>query len=261
MVRWIYIRVNTVDFNIEFCHIYAGIKHRLNNKDKENIHRTKILTNALQHQEKNYCLCVLVDDYSNPSDFEEKAILNLFENEEIKPNYIVKESSLSDLAERFIKTIPKKWKKMIGNKLHFVNYTTDFQIKNEPQRYESDDYLLSFLKDRDIIKPIKNNNSPGLYDTYSDIQLWEKIDDKTKYSCTLLTACWHLLRLGVPSFKDLIKKIYTIDGSNKPFFGKRIITVLPLKYINIEANAMELLSFSTNKQIKKSRQNIEYIFH
>src|SRR3989344_9263442 len=57
-----------------------------------------------------------------------------------------------------------------------------------------------------------------------------------RVACSLLVAIWHLTRLGIFSLpKDLL-----VNG-NKPFSAKKLVTILPERYHNVEEKALKVI--------------------
>ncbi len=246
-------------YNIEFCHIYSD-KLLLDNSICEGLIQAKRIITQLEHQDISYVLTILIDNYPGSKLNIKK--LNLFLDElkkyNIQPNYVFDETSLTNMAEKVISEIPPKWKKEEGNKINFVNFITDINLKEEIEENDRDSLTL-FLEEADFAKSYKENKNENIPpSSFSEVTLSYKENGNINYSCTLLTVCWHLFRLGLINGKKEIKPI--INSDKKLFFGKKTITILPKRYMLVEANSMEILNFLP-KKYKKARKKIEHFFY
>lgn len=79
-----------------------------------------------------------------------------------------------------------------------------------------------------------------------------------KYSCSLLTACWHLARLGVEPFGTAVRTKLTALPVGSP---SKIWSILPAKYIKVEASAMEIISLCKSRRLYKQAKNIRHVFY
>lgn len=71
------------------------------------------------------------------------------------------------------------------------------------------------------------------------------------YGCSLLTAVWYLFRLGVEGFE--------LDRSPNDEKPKRLVNILPVKYLKSEGFAMDIMRISSATRIRKATSRIEYI--
>ena len=93
-----------------------------------------------------------------------------------------------------------------------------------------------------------------------DAMMWIRLKqvNPPRYSCSLLTACWHLLRLGVWDMKE---DYYLAKKNNVSFVGQNLITVLPRKeYMQVEANTNHILRYCNRTKFKKGNR-LSYILH
>ena len=251
-----------VDYNVEFCHIYSDEVASLSEKQRINLLRTKAVIDNLVKSGSSFCLTALIDNYSEGCnvDFDKRLFLQNLEEFDISPDFIVMEADLTFYAEKLIETISDKWIKKMNNQLRFISYLDNINLRDKQidiNTNETEDYVLLFMKDKGLIQSLDNLETN--FEIFSDINLKSVNNGEYKYSCTLLTACWHLFRLGIDNFTDSLSSV--VSYSEKPFFGERSMTILPIKYLKIEANAYDILSFSKNNAIKKARKRIEYVFH
>lgn len=250
--------------------MYSDEIDKLNDNHLININKTKKIIKALIDAKSSYCLTILLDDYSagTRNDFEIEMLLNIFNEVNLLPDFIMYESKLVDIADKLISQIPDKWKTQSEGQLRFSTYMNDFFLRDDSVQLhngnrdiddnDKGDYKFIFMKEKGLF----SNNiavDKSSYDIVSDITLKTEMDGLSKYSCSLLTASWHLFRLGIPNFTNPYSDIFRI--SEKPFFGDRSLTILPKRYLIVEANALDILSFVNKKSIKKARKKIEYYFH
>jgi len=250
-----------VNYNLEFCHIYVDEASDIEKSQSFNLKRTKLIVDNLKKMGKSFCLTTLIDNYTseNKTDFKIELFLEKLERLKLKPDFVVMESDMTAIAENLIEDIPDKWKRFTDNKLRFTTYLNDLSLKE--RRYlstEDEDYALLFMKEKGLFSTSENSHDRN-YDIYSDVTLKSTVDNTDKYSCSLLTACWHLFRLGIDKFTEPLSSV--ISCSEKPFFAERSITILPSQYLVIEANAFDILSFARTKAIKKARRRMEHVFH
>ena len=111
------IRKNTVDFNIEYAHIYTNESF-----SDEHLKSIKILQKILQDfkkQNKTYSLAILIDDY-NPSEsiLDVKGFVNKLSEVGAEPDYVGYEAKLASLSEMLIKKLPNRLRKQY---LRYIN--------------------------------------------------------------------------------------------------------------------------------------------
>jgi hypothetical protein len=71
------------------------------------------------------------------------------------------------------------------------------------------------------------------------------------YGCSLLTAVWYLFRLGINGFE-----LHQPPSHERT---KRLVNVLPVKYLKSEGFAMDIMKISSANRIRKATSCIEYI--
>jgi hypothetical protein len=76
-----------------------------------------------------------------------------------------------------------------------------------------------------------------------------------KIPCSLLIALWHLKRLGFIKTKN--EELIPLSRNNKPFVARKIITILPRRYQEVEMKALKIIE---STRFKKSLENILNIF-
>lgn len=76
------------------------------------------------------------------------------------------------------------------------------------------------------------------------------IKNKNKYPCSLLTAVWYLKRLGLMDINDNELIYLGPDSSRpfKPFVGNELITILPLKFKDMEMSSINILKYLLSKE-------------
>jgi len=253
-----------VDYNIEFHHVFGEDFIDLE-IDVVNIEKTLEIIDALESKGHTYSLNILVDDYTEKSlikkdDIDIHILIDKIKTYGIEPDYIIMESDLCRLAEKFISYLPSKWKKFTNGRLSFINYKKNILLKKRVNYDDIDtDYIFLFLEEKNLLPRKRITKKEHWFDVLSDVTLRYKEKQGNRYSCVLLTACWHLHRLGIKEFSEHLPN--TIKITRKSFFGKRSITVLSHKFLSVEANALDLISFLTKKSIKKASSKIEYLFY
>jgi hypothetical protein len=71
------------------------------------------------------------------------------------------------------------------------------------------------------------------------------------YGCSLLTAVWYLFRLGVEGFE--------LDSGPNDEKARRLVNILPVKYLKSEGFAMDIMRISSAARIRRAAGRIEYI--
>jgi len=252
------------DVNIEIAHTY------LLNKDSSNIlqdEQVKSITIAkdiiakLTSEGKKATTCILVDDYNSIFSFDEKNIYEAVCTTGLIPDYIVKESIFSNYADYLVSNLPEKYIQQDNNNIAFQTKSDNLLLWGIESKQDNEDFMQIFIKqtlgnDKGLRLP---QQSTEISNFTSSVTLKSfDSDGLSRYACVLLTACWHLSRLGVEPFSEISKKIYKC--SENPFFGETILTILPSKYLKIEALARELIGACTTKTISKKKRKMEYIF-
>jgi hypothetical protein len=72
-------------------------------------------------------------------------------------------------------------------------------------------------------------------------------DSLRPFGCSILTAVWYLVRLGVDGFSTL---------NVRP---DRLVNILPIKYLKSEGFAFDLLRISSAARVRKAAERIEYV--
>ncbi len=76
-----------------------------------------------------------------------------------------------------------------------------------------------------------------------------------KIPCSLLITIWHLKRLGLIKIER--GELKNLSKHNKPFIGRKIITILPEKYRKVEEKALKIIE---STKFKKCLDNMINIF-
>lgn len=265
-----------VDYSIEYAHIYSDqLKaNQMMDEHIKSIERTKQIIGLLNSLGKSYSLSVLIDNY-NEGEFENEevdfdVIYSELDKYGLPPDHIMCESNLTHTADLLIDNISNRYLKAEGtNKIVFTptsNYSSRWAPSNNDYSFRRQfwDYSQGKIDDISSMKILERSAASIDRESFlskSEIVLkyvYDQNTNKTYYTCPLLTACWHLTRLGVNQFDVNASKIKSF--TSKPFFADKLITVLPSKYLKVEGTAMEIISLAKKKSIKKSKKNIEYVF-
>ena len=94
-------------------------------------------------------------------------------------------------------------------------------------------------------------------ESISDTLLYTESESGRKYSCPLLATAWYLARLGIAPFSDITSK----NGNANNLYARRLINVLSVDYLRVESAVRDILNYSRNKHIHKSKHLITYFFH
>lgn len=259
-----------VDVNIEYGHIYlAGIdiSRVFGQEQIQGIAKVNELISRLEAEGKTYSLCVLIDDYEYPARVPLNEFVKKFEEHGRRPDFIMMESVFAKgPADMMIEAVHSRFLKKEENRLLFSTKAENLLLWTRRTEMRDDRDFLQVFLERHIPSATKVPSRSKLthalkrrYQFSLDALLATTINEAVpRYSCALLTACWYLMRLDVEPFKECVDSLLRL--SSKPFFGDRLITILPTKYIRLEAIAMELISAAASKRIKKRQRELEYIF-
>lgn len=137
----------------------------------------------------------------------------------------------------------------------FINLIKE-QIELDYYAFESQVSMLTYkfiseIDQKYISKKIINNAEVITFHK-GDLNIG-LISKDNKPTCALLVCIWYLSRLGIYGIPSK-----TTFLSNKEFFSKNIITVLPKKYKNTEDKVYEILNHSKYKDLVKNMENIYY---
>lgn len=253
-----------VKFNIEFAHLYDS---SLEDPDhlKKDVQLTIQIVDRISRAGMSSSLNVLIDDYSVASNYVDPGeLVNTLKELGLPPDYVVMESEMTQLAERFLEFLPERLITTSEDHTIFHSIGNDVNLDAGPapaRRYKSQFMERAMAKTGESEKK-KRGHATMLRQQrcHSDsaVVLSHTTESKRRFSCPLLTACWYLCRLGVPQFTP--RFAYEREGAN-PFVGGRIITVLPTSFLKVESTAVELISLSRTKTISKRRKQIEYYFY
>ncbi|MBU2523415.1 MAG: hypothetical protein KKE23_03955 [Nanoarchaeota archaeon] len=255
-----------VDYNIEYAHIYAdqfAQGEEFGEEHLKSIELTKDLVKRLETEGKTYCLCVLIDNYNAQFSLNQEQIFNELGGLGLSPDFIVEESlfakneiSEKTLAQHLIESLSDKYVKKAKEKTALAIQSNNILgWANSNKKGFKEMFVEAVEKGENALEDLEDKSG---YNFSSQTVLQYQEEQNTMYTCPLLTACWHLTRLGVKPFDKAAKHISVYSG--KPFFGEKLITVLPSKYIKIEGMAMEIVSLAKSKTIKKKKNKMEYLF-
>lgn len=210
---------NTVDYSIEYSHIYYKYADQfITEEHEESIEITKQLMAALESLKKSYCLSVLIDT-SMREHCRLDEIFQLLDQHGLKPDFIVNESALIDAAGDLVKKIPLKNRKT--SKKGDVSFI--LKLKDEEKKFK----LIESTKDTDYM------------------------------TCPIVATTWQLLRFGkveVKFSKDDFKAY-----SNKSFVGNKTFTIIPKKFMRVESDVYDIISsIKSLQKIKKRIKYIFY---
>jgi len=283
----------TVDYNVEYSHIYYSDigNGKLKDEQIKSIEITQEILHNLRRNGLTYSLNVLVDDYSENLECDTTQVYDLLANYGMSPDHICLEACFAgELSDTLINSLS-------GNYIHlgkkddliFDVQTIDSRIwepspkpksfreilfcsanskkpskKSFKQIFFEDEYENYSKNTCDSLEKsslIKNSEAyiRESYQSRIEVVLKHKTDlGVTLYACPVLASCWYLFRLGVEPFKIVENDLFSF--SDKPFFGKKLITILPNSYLKVEATVLEILAASRKKSFRKKRSLIGYHF-
>lgn len=255
-----------VDYNIEYAHLYADDERVSIGKEQEkSIELTEEVIEKLERKGKTYSLNLLIDNYNGNVDrVDEDHLYSQLEEKGIAPDYIVYEADLVRAADSLIDKIRDSYIKRGENEISFTSSSDDFKLWEAEQDLSfKERFFENQIESKDNIRDKRLNHTVARRDsnlTTAEIVLKYVSNeaDEVRYTCPLLTACWHLARLGVDPFQEAVDDIKSY--SSKPFFGKYLFTVLSSQYLKIEGTAMELISLASSKRIKENKERFKYRF-
>lgn len=265
-----------VDYNIEYAHVYAGSFTKdeiIGEEQRTGIIVAKQVVENLEAAGKTYSLNILIDDYNEEAiEVNEELVVSELTKKGLSPDYVMRESRLAGpVAEVLIDNISDRYldKRTLENEIIFAPKTNDIRLwAPDAEKRSFRQMFLEYAEGKIDEEELKGSQlrkggatliSKNTFRSKSEIVL--KYKDKEGvvcYTCPLLTACWHLMRLGVEQFDKEFVNIKSF--TSKPFFGNRLITVLPSNYLKIEGTSMEIISLAKSRSIKKYRNYLEYYF-
>ena len=256
---------SVVDINIEYAHLYAANLERDIKSLENGVQKAREIIDLADRQRLTHSSTVLVDDYSiGSTEVDIKKILLILESLRLAPDYVVLESEMVANVTYFLQFLPQK--NLIRETDRVVYHSAGLDANLEQTALPARRYKSIFME-RAKRSGGSENQMTGRQvlslqqhriHSESSIVLAVGEGASVRYSCPLLTACWYLIRLGVEPFYSPI--LYR--RRNAPsFVGRRLVTVLPLDYLKVEATAVELLSLSKTKAISKCKKRISYFFH
>lgn len=101
------------------------------------------------------------------------------------------------------------------------------------------------------VNELIENLKPG-----EKVKVSEYIKKKGKYPCSLLSACWYLIRLGVIRPVD---NLFFLRNEPVNFSSTtKIINLLPMKYKKTEESALDIIKKSNFKEVIPRIESIFY---
>lgn len=248
--------VEFCDLNVEFCHVYQDeIERRDLDVLLPNIDVTRQCLDALERRGLPFTTTILIDDYSRKWGSRDVApLLGFLKEYGLHPDYIAFESDLVTVAPAFLEKMKKRHLKQRSGEILLYVQTDDPHF---PQLLPGIRPKARLFADEDFSTYSVFNQRRLRSD--SQVFLVSRTGDDIRYSCPLLAACWVLARLGKPPFAEAIRLLPT--GRNRPFFGRRLINILPTHYLKVETTVLDLLSQLRDQELRKCHSLIQYWFH
>lgn len=250
------------DYNVEFAHIYSSADvTSIDPEQRESIDRAQSIVRTLSQRGQSVSLSLLVDDYNCPGIPELNTVTEALGQAGLKPDFVLRESALTTVAQSLIDTLPARLLYRTDEGLFLSTRSRDPLLWAVSNPHLEHDFLEIFLLRQSEDRPVDTSPAQPMsrYQTTSSLVLLTSEEEEgPRYSCALLTACWHLMRLGVSPFADLHREL--LATSDACFFARRIITLLPAKYLKLEAAALELISVAKSKRVRRHRHSLEYVF-
>lgn len=255
---------HTVDYNIEYAHIYSSDLYEKNSIMTTDILKTINIIRTIEANNLTYSLNVLVDDYSQDQyPVSKDIVMNLFTDLGLVPDHIVMESELTKEADYLLNTLPSKNLFKEDNRFVLKTESNDIhfsELLQEKKRYKTiemekmlfGEEAWNNMQQKDIF----NLKQHRVY-SKSNLILVYKDGINNRYSCPLLAACWYLARLGVEPF---LSSITNSLNDQRLFIGKNLLTVLNISFLKVESTALELIGLSKSKLISQCKKKIEYYF-
>jgi len=282
-----------VDYSIEFAHMYGGSLQdgRLTPEQEESARIACDFAEKLRRDGFSCSLCVLIDDYNEPMEVDEASVHELLSGCGAPPDHILRESQFArQHAAALIDAIDSRYlQESKDGELMFDARTDDIRLWAPLPDSKS---FREMLRDPfgDLVPPRKSTSfrlsllekqshrqtlsvrstteamsvgeqrySRSTYQSRTEIVLSRKNDDGNEtYACPLLAACWHLARLGIEPYEQAAGS--AVSFSDRPFFAKRLVTILPAAYLKIEATAFEIISSVKLRSVRKQRYKLSYHF-
>lgn len=214
-----------VDYNIEYGHIFTD-SPRIDSSQKKSIDLAKEFIDKLKKQKKDFSLNILIDDYSpNYSYLDISEYLEEFQKSGAPPDYVVYETGLLEIAKKLLKSeIPKE---------NILEEIEEKEIKS----------------DKEILM-LENPQTDSVSLVEEDF-----LKKPTYIHTPLLIAAWFLIRLGYIHPKRLARKINFKQPKN--FIGKKIMTIMPTKWKEIDDKAKDIISAT---KYKTALKDMEFIY-
>ncbi|MDZ4228018.1 MAG: hypothetical protein U1E54_02115 [Candidatus Levybacteria bacterium] len=111
--------MHSIDYNIEFAHIYVDDEFSAEQVESIEILRNLIVN--LSNQEENFVTTILIDDY-NPKEniLDENDLINKIKSFNIPLDFIAYESKLNQVADKLIADLPQTLLRVEGKKNIFL---------------------------------------------------------------------------------------------------------------------------------------------
>lgn len=249
-------REDFCDLNVEFGHLYQDDMER---GDLDvllpNLDVTRQCLDSLERRGLSFTTSILVDDYSRKWNSRDVTpLLGFLKEHDLQPDYIAFESDLVVVAPAFLEKMKKRYVKELSGKVLFFLQTDDPHF---PESLPGIRPKARLFADEDLTSYSVFSQKRLRSD--SQVFLVSRMGDETRYSCPLLAACWVLARLGKQPFAEAVRLLPA--GRNRPFFGRRLINILPTHYLKVETTVLDLLSHLRDRELRMCHSLIQYWFH
>ncbi len=249
--------------NVEFGHFYADVptSSRMRRHVREG-ERTAVealhLARAFRDRGLGCSTSILIDNYNQRSKLTVQDVQDLTSSWPLQPDYLVWEADLVQLAGILANQLDPAYVMTDGFSRYLVTQGHDLEMSDvEPEGEGSLDQLYFALSRTGTTLRPTAPMSNFYYRMQVALQYASSQHGETLFSCPMLTAAWHLARLGVGGFEEL--PYSTLRDGALPFTAEQVYSVLPSRYLPVEAEVRTILSICP-PALQSARARTKYLF-
>jgi hypothetical protein len=239
--------------DIELCHFYLGELLEAPLKlDTEFIERGIRRATAYQASGESVRFSVLIDDLGEAFTGHQKQegiqfVRDALETSGVSEAEIYLESQMEPGASALLETLRNNYILTVEGE----SYLTI--VSNDPFLWAQETLESPKSLKKLFVERLRGDSHISVRPSQSQflVPLYTPTLTTRRYGCSLLTAVWYLFRLGVEGFE--------LDRSRNDEKPRRLVNILPVKYLKSEGFAMDIIRISSATRIRKAATRIEYI--
>jgi hypothetical protein len=248
------------DANIEFGHFYAHppgsrrLKRQLRESERT-AREAMSLLHMLQALGLECSTSLLVDNYNWTHPLTLDDVQAITADWPLVPDYVVWESEVSTLAPSLIRQLDSRFVTTDGRSRFLVVQGHDIEMENfEPQQPGPIDTLLSGFSASP--PEVRRRDSDFYYRMEVALEYHGGRAERI-FGCPLITACWHLARLGYAGLPTPRYQQLRVEAPS--FVAAQVYSVLPTRYLLVEAEVRAIFAIG-HEALRTAGNQTRYLF-